>query len=488
MQLINELAYVINLGRPKDFDEYLPANSKVRQLFLQITEKNSSDEEAAKIIYGTSHKDKKFLMLKRNLVSKLTELVLQVDSSNGQDSYFEIEMDCDHQLSIASRLLELNVFHNAEKILKKVLTRAEKYHLVRVQYQAYQLLRKIAYLIPNPSDTNKYNELANLYRNEHNVELTAKGFHEVLLSQVKGTKSVSKKIINYALESEFIIKGFASLNPHVLLTLFRIRSIRLAIERKWNKLRSTLNKIDELTKKYPYIITDQIHIEILLTRVRMLSATRAYDESEKTLKKAYQKTSYSAFNIFDFKIEEFDMLVKTKSYEKAGAILLEVIESAQFNLLNPIDKASWLVREAHLFFLGHHVNSTIQTYVQTFTKNYSLQDFMKGTSALTKDKRGFNIQYLIARMLLLWTNHKRGIYDEGNNLKTYYQRYIKESKQPRTHIFFKKLSKFLKYSNNPVRRTSIVAEFENEISQHADYYEYCEILPYEDIFHILNEQ
>lgn len=487
MQLINELAYVIHLDKPKSFDEYIPANSKTKQLFNLITEKGKSDDEAAKIIYGSSSKDKKYLMLKKNLLGKLKELVLLVDAVGDPESYLKVEMECNQQLSIASKLLQLNVFHNAERILRKVLIKAEKYYLVAIQIQTYQLLRKIAYLIPNPNDTHRYNELANHLREERNIELMAKGAHEVLLSQIKSTKSVNKRIISFAKESEQVIKEFSTPNPHILLTLLRIQSIRFVVERKWKKLKNNLNKIDQLIRHYPFIITEQITLEIEMNKVKMLSATKHFKESKKALSKAYTKTSYQAFNVFDFKAEEFDLLLKTGEYEEAGNILREVRNASQFDLLNPIDKASWLVREVNLYFIGSVTAPALHEYVTSFKKGYSLQHFMKATVPLTKDKRGFNLQYLIARIMLIWVSQKKNLTDEGNNLKTYYQRYIKESQQPRTHIFFKKLSRLLRLQDE-AKRALVVSQFDEEIANHSNYHEYCEMLPYEVIFHTLAEK
>lgn len=486
MQLIKELAYVINLDKPKSFNELIPEGSKVRLLFSLITEKGNTDIEAAEIIYGTTPKDKKYLMLRKNLVSKLNELVLSVDAVGDPDSYLKAERECNQQLAIANKLLQLNVFHNAERILKKVLITAQKYFLVSIQIQTYQLLRKIAYLIPNPSDTHKYNELANHLREERYQELMAKGAHEVLLSEIKCTKSVNEKIISYAKESEQTIKEFSTPNPHILLTLHRIKSIRFMVERKWSKLKSTLNKIDQLIIRYPFISTDQISLEIQMNRIKMLSATKNFKAGKKVISKAYQKTSFQAFNIFDFKAEEFDLLVKSEEYKAAGKILNEVRTTTQFNLLNPIDKASWLVREVNLYLIGKLKKPEILSFITSFDEDYSIQKFTKETAALTKDKRGFNLQYLIARILLLRINDKPNLVDEGNNLKTYYQRYIKESQQPRTHIFFNKLSRLFRVSDNKSKRDQILAEFNKEIKEHSDYYEYCEILPYEILFECLS--
>lgn len=486
MQLIKELAYVINLDKPKSFDELIPEGSKVRLLFSLITEEGKTDLEAAEIIYGTTPKDKKYLMLRKNLVSKLNELVLLVDSVGDPDSYLKAERECNQQLAIANKLLQLNVFHNAERILKKALITAQKYFLVSIQIQTYQLLRKIAYLIPNPSDTHKYNELANHLREERYQELMAKGAHEVLLSEIKCTKSVNEKIISYARESEQTIKEFSTPNPHILLTLHRIKSIRFMVERKWAKLKSTLNKIDQLIIRYPFISTDQIRLEIQMNRIKMLSATKNFKASKKVISKSYQKTSFQAFNIFDFKAEEFDLLLKSQEYETAGGILAEVRATTQFDLLNPIDKATWLVREVNLYFIGKMKMPGILKFVTTFNDEYTLQAFTKDAASLTKDKNGFNLQYLIARILLLRINKKPTLINEGNNLKTYYQRYIKESQQPRTHIFFKNLSRLLRLYENNQKRDQILSEFNEELKEHSDYYEYCEILPYEMLFECLS--
>ena len=89
-------------------------------------------------------------MLKGNLIKKLTDLVMVAETGYQGSSYLNIELLCERRLLIAKKLLQLNVYHNAERILKKVENEALDYHLSSVLVKTYALFRQIAALKPDP--------------------------------------------------------------------------------------------------------------------------------------------------------------------------------------------------------------------------------------------------------------------------------------------------------------------------------------------------
>jgi len=67
MDLLTELVFVLTQYQISIPAGILPRNSKLKRLYLAISSnKVRTDEEAAMLIYDSSAKDKKYLMLKRN--------------------------------------------------------------------------------------------------------------------------------------------------------------------------------------------------------------------------------------------------------------------------------------------------------------------------------------------------------------------------------------------------------------------------------------
>ena len=106
----------------------LPRNSKSRKLYDSVCQRIIlSDKEAAEFIYQSSHKDKKYLILKRHIINKLSELVLLVEYFDiNRLNYANIKFRCEKELIIAEKLLLQNVYHNAEKIITKIFQIAKR--------------------------------------------------------------------------------------------------------------------------------------------------------------------------------------------------------------------------------------------------------------------------------------------------------------------------------------------------------------------------
>jgi hypothetical protein len=140
MDLLLELAFILSKYPLKSLDQILPKDSKMRRLFDAVSKGViQSEEEAAHFLYETSPSDKRYLMLKRNLINKLFELLLSSDlevekkirKSKRKDIFNQEETKflANQYLIIADKLLIQNVYHNAEKIIERVRQKAKAYHL-----------------------------------------------------------------------------------------------------------------------------------------------------------------------------------------------------------------------------------------------------------------------------------------------------------------------------------------------------------------------
>ena len=82
-------------------------------------------------------------MLKRNLINKLTDIVLSTEYFD-KSNYHSIRFECEKELTVAAKLLTQNVFHNAERILQRILNLSQHFQLVDVELSCLKLYRRIA--------------------------------------------------------------------------------------------------------------------------------------------------------------------------------------------------------------------------------------------------------------------------------------------------------------------------------------------------------
>ena len=202
-----------------------------------------------------------------------------------------------------------------------------------------------------------------------------------MLSQVKGSRSVKKESSDYAWGAEYELRQTEVSNPYIKGMEFRIRAIRLAIVQNWVQLRETIDETNQHYLDFPYVVTNQSSLELLLHQLRLASNCMNFKKCEQILEEAYQKADYQAFDIFDFKSEEFDYCLRSGQFHRAAKVMKEVMEADQFSLLNPVDHAQWRVKEAFIYFLSK-VDDELIDYVSTFKVSYSLTRFYARDSHL----------------------------------------------------------------------------------------------------------
>lgn len=77
MDLLHELVYAVELDKSKSFGLLIQEESKLHQLYkLVASDEYLTDLQAAQTLYQADKSDKRYLMLKHNLIAKLSELIL----------------------------------------------------------------------------------------------------------------------------------------------------------------------------------------------------------------------------------------------------------------------------------------------------------------------------------------------------------------------------------------------------------------------------
>jgi len=484
MDLIKELGYLMEVGKPKSFHEFIPKDSKMDQLYRAIQQgKVSNDEEAARTIYDSSSKDKKYLMLKSNLIKKLSELVLLSEHTESKKKNFvKNKFHLLQQLTLAEKMLFQSVYFNAEKITLKVLAEAEKISLSEVKIKCYQLLRRINSLKGNMVEAKRYHQkLVSLVQNWV-IENESQGRVEILLSQTKYSRAHASVVVKEADAYIEELNTWRSIysDPFIHLNYYRTHLIRLFQMNDWQGFREEMAQLEALLKMNPFLETIILRQEINLHQIRYNICRRNLSDAGLLTRSTLKLTDYRAYNKFQFQAEHVDILIKCKAYSKSLKILNEVWNTPEFEKLDKAELGIWEIKKAFLMVIYELTGTKNQ-----LKKDFNLQDFYVRCAPINKDKLGYNLQFLCVRLLLVWLLDKGDVDNEGHNLKIYYQRYLKDSALERTRFFFQRLSRISRNYFNPERCRSNVYDFYEQLRPMNDTYDYCELVPYDHLMDMI---
>lgn len=494
MDLISEFGYIISKTQPIDFDTVIPLNSKLRQLYDLVNKQNiENDVEAARIIYKSDKADKKYLMLKRNLVHKLADLVYNQDYYESKtDNYKTIEFHINKELLIAEKLLLQNVFHNPTKIIKKAAQTAEKFFLIDTQVAAAKLFRSVYALKGFPNETQEYDKKHKQLVIHQSYVDNACGMWEKLYAITKFSMAKTPEIINDGKEYSDQIKKWLKeyYSPFLLLYQYRIDIIYYSQSNNYRALFQSINQLNQLIIDYPFLNNKILKLDINYHYALFYRTTNNIKKAQEFINKCQDISEYRAFDKFLIQSLQWDILLKTGDYHKATLLINEVLTVAQFSFLDPYDKAQWYIREAYTYILCYFTNNTDDIkLLPQFSNGIDLNGFLNRTKKAGKDKLGYNINLLIVRILLYAIKKVKEIDKEGNNLKIYYHRYLKDMNSKRTSLFFQYLSKTAAVEFDSCGSGSLQKEFSNELNEieplHFDIFEW---IPYDEFVNLIQKK
>ncbi|WP_421890144.1 hypothetical protein [Marinoscillum sp.] len=437
MDLIREMVNVVEQDRPKTFNLLIPRDSKLKKLYKLVAAGGFLDDvSAASKLYQSDPGDKRFIMLKGSLINKLSELILATNHSElNRRNYTKIKFQCERQMTIARKLLYVNVYHNAERIARRVLRKARKYDLIEVELECFLTLRKINYLKGFTSEVEKYQQAASGLMEQAKVMDVSKGLVQVALSETKFVRSQSHALVTKCRGYMEELSAYHERYESPFLRLYYLRVALVAAHQQndfveWGRV---LEAVRAHLKAYAHLETEHVMLEVNISSLKYFIATAELGQARPVLKKLIKSTSFEAFNRFEVLVEEFQLLMHRGAYGEALKLLEMVHEEPRFLELDKMDRAAWAIRSAYLFVIGHMLGEPMKVQGFDFKK---LHKFYHDCAPISKDKTGYNLQFVIVRVILLRLKNTLEYDSEANNLKVYYQRYIKENALPRTRAFY----------------------------------------------------
>lgn len=493
MDQIKELGNILQKESPDFFSELVHTDSKKSMLFRAIMEGIvRTDNEASMLIYGTIDQGKKYQMLKRNLKEKL---ITQLNSHNHKShlNYTLIEADCKEKLNLATNLLTKNVFHNAEKLLNQVIRKAEAYYLFNILVEASLLYREISSIKGYPEQVSEWNRRIDEYSKISNYHLKAKGIFDFFRAHFIHYCSLQPAMAKQAQDAEAQTLKWLSENDSPVLSLYLIHiRIHFAYHNNQMNLVETYN--NDLKKhliQNSFLNSKVFHFNTMMHEARFHLVNGEIHLASELISTCLQNYDYKSFLKFEAQAVNFSIKIKEEQYEQAGEILNEVFSTYEFSLFYPEAKASWHIRRAYLYFILYAEQNTygLKKYAADFGTSSIIRVLDQNCKKLSKDKLGYNIQYLIIRLLLTWQNTDEETYYTGKNLQLYFYRNLKELKEQRIKSFVKLLSviainEFSEESINE-KKELFTQEFINK--EYPYKFDLNELIPFEKIFKYLSE-
>ena len=468
MDLLSELVFIIMQRPPKQLDKLLSPSSKMRQFFnLLLHGKAATDEEAAMHIYNSLPKDKRYLMLKRNLANKLTDIVMETEYFDRRNVH-SIIFECEKELTVAMKLLLQNVFHTSEKILQRIMVLARQYHLTNIEISCLLQERSIASLKGQWNEvkiiTTKIEELSDLLLKINQ----STGWVEFAISRTRYFISKSSTLEEEAKSYADAIEEWMVKTPNIFLQQNRLH-LRIIQHLQTNHPSLTRNAIMELgifLEANPQMKTLAATIDFHIYLATCARMEGNLVEVRKSIEVCLELTDYKAFNRFATQVLHFDLLCKEQRYNLAGDVLLEVRSQPQYDLINAPDKVAWEIRKAYLYYAFlSKMPEGIGKYTPEYSRKVDINGLSNNSKFISKDKQGLNLMLSIIRVLLLMEANREEQHHEGENLRIYYYRHLKQENCERTKIFTRALYKLLMGNLNQGELKKCVIDFAKRLSE-----------------------
>ena len=485
MDLLSELVFIVMQSPPRDLNSLLSPTSKMRHFFdLLLHNEVTNEFEAAEKIYGALPKDKRYLMLKRNLINKLTDIVVSADYFD-KSNYHSIRFECEKELTIAAKLLTQNVFHNAERILQRNLCVAQQYQLTEIELSCLRLYRRIASMKGDNAEIVRLSErIESLWKLSQKIDQSQE-WVELLHSKTRYFIGKSSQIEKEAESFANTIDSWMvnTSNVYLHLNLAYIRIVQLQQTNDTNLLRSYVELFNFLLQKFKFLATPATTLDMHLFNAVLYRMEGNWLEMRKSLEECLALSEYKAFNRFTIQALHFDLLVKENNLVAAGNIMQEVKIQPQFNLVYQPDKAGWAIRKAYLFYalLAENGLKAIEQFTPEYKDRIDINAIQHSCRAITKDKQGYNAMLLQIRILLMMEHHLGELHHEAENMRVYYYRHLRMENCNRTKIFTRALYKLLQGNFNSRELDDNIADFRRRLSElsHHSIIDTTELIPYE---------
>lgn len=466
---------------------------KTRQLYEAIQSGEvSSDDEAAKLLYGENANHAAYRKLKYRLQQRLINTLFFIDiQAYSKSEYHKVTYRVYKNWAASKILYENGLRNQSMHLVESMLKTIMKFDMVDIAIQILKDLRMHYSLFDvNPYKSKKYHSLFLEYEQIFKYLNLSEYYYTELGRIIMASKNyiLTPEII--AIEKELFIlkqktKSIDSFNLNFFL--FNALYFIFIIKSDINNQLDIANTAITYFKKKTHFKNSAI-FSFTQKRGVSLLALKEYDKALEEFNKCidYIPTK-SIRNTHYLKRYMFYTMILKRDYKKALELLDSVLNDKNFKQLNQNFREPWYLKEAFIQFLiriDKIKNETVKKYK---LRPFRLSRFLNEVSVFAKDKRGLNITINILQMLFMIVDEKYDeVLDKLSSLRQYNFRYLKRPEYVRSSTFIKMLLKIPEgdYKASTIRQKSQkyyekLLEHPNDFSEHSLS---LEIIPYEQLW------
>lgn len=494
MKKLQEIVRVVGRKRLKRIEIFNEGGSSQRnsnyyKLYKGIKEgRFTTDEEAAMELFGCEPSDKKYLMLKSRVKTRLinTLFFLETSASRYEQAIYRVNRNF-----IAARFLLLNGARNTGiSMLKSTLHEAEKYGITEVAVECLKNLRFQAGFGGNQTDFHRYNEKIKKVLEVYFAEIRVEEYLALMALPYANSFQRKAEMAGEAMEyiadiAKFRKKGNTSHNLELMY--FRLCCVGNQIAQDYHKVLVACDQGEAYLKANPQITMRNRYGEFAF--YRMISYMHLGDSERGSVaaQKGLPLFMEGSVNWMIFQEYHFLLCMHSGNYDKSWEIYTEVVGHQRFAHLDENRREKWRIFEGFLKYITGGIDRHAIDQ-ENIPHRFNIWKFLNEVPIFSKDKRGLNIAILILQVLFLLDRQDYdGIISRAEALKVYCSRYLKRDEDYRSNCFLKMVllmekQEFQKEETRKLAEKYFVRLKESQFNYQSGNLAALEIIPYEQLW------
>lgn len=456
-----------------------------------------TEAEARDFLYGKSRQGFKFNMLKKRLKERLYTTILFVQPrQNIPGGYLTNAYFCYKHYVISKILIMISARKLGTRLMRKTMKRALEYEVYDVAMLCAIGLRHYTFIQGDLSKFNRWDSIFRFTLDKVTAESEAERLYQSLLIQfVKSGAVKSGQVEQARIASEQI---GALREKHSTFTVhYNYFMVNLVLNELLGDYQKALTLCEDFEvymlghkKRYTFVV----HADVLLQKLDCCLYLNNFDAGQACAEKALTFYREGEGNWYACQEAFFLLSLRTGNLDRATDIYISVVSKPKFADLVKWRKERWNLFSGYLWtLLLVAKRSDLQEKLESSAKQFRLSKILNEIQTHTTDKEGYNIAVLILEIVGFLTQSKyTEIIERGDRLNNYvYKNLHRDPAHIRSQVFIKMLLSLIKADFDPSRIARRIERYLEVLRKTPLRYNatqvYIEVLPYEDLWEIVEE-
>jgi hypothetical protein len=455
-----------------------------------VSEKFSTDEEAADFLYGTTPLDDKYRQLKSRFSKRLLNTLFFLDANDPAFSgYHRAHYTCNKNWALVRILLGNGARHSAIKMTRKILKVAQDYRFSDVIFNCARIMMGHMSMLGKEREYEQYVEMATAAQQSMSAELRAEELYQRLTIKFAGSASVKLDLTETAQAYVEEVKALCQKHDAYILHwyMYQIWILSRQIQNDHSGTVQVCEAAEVYLGENPPFDQQKHRAHLALIKLNCHLQLRDYEQGRENAERCLKLFEEGKNAWFVFLEYYFLLAMHTENYINAAGIYLKVINHPRFEYTNAMRQEKWKIFEAYLNYIFETEGLDRSLLQNSKKRKFRLLKFLNEVPTYTKDKKGFNVAILIIQILyLLEKGEYDAIINRSEALNVYCSRYLRKDDSFRSSAFIKMLLVMDKEDFKYDRTKQMAAKFLRKMQEHAEAegneVQDWEIIPYETLW------